>query len=289
MNQGSTVELALAVADAGAFPSLCIPIAHDDIDYYDKIIHILTSFIHSNNSANVILAISLHQLKDPKLLKIVRDYKISHIEIFPSDPATGTLSDFSVTYNDPFVLAGIRYLRNTAKVITRIYSPTESTLTNNFDGLFVKGKESGGRTGEWSVKELWQTQTNMSSECPSFPYGGIGTPTHVKAYIQAGAQAVGVGTLFAACLESPLSNEVKQKMIAITAQDITVLPDTQQNSIVFGQGSSNNSADWNHSCSLADGIHGNGTQGLLYVGHGITDIDRIRTVKETVEYLISDL
>jgi hypothetical protein len=144
MNQGSTVELALAVADAGAFPSLCITADTQDDDYYDKVVYTLTSFIQGNNSSNVILAISRPHLKDPRFLKIVRDYKISHIEIFPS-ATDGTLSDFDTTYNDPYMLAGIRFLRNTAKVITRLYEPTQSPLISNFDSVFVKGKESGLR------------------------------------------------------------------------------------------------------------------------------------------------
>jgi hypothetical protein len=42
----------------------------------------------------------------------------------------------------------------------------------------------------------------------------------------------------------------------------------------------------NRDGSLHTGIYGNGTEGHIYAGYGIQHVDRIRTAKQTVEYLL---
>ena len=291
MNLGSDLKLALAVADAGAFPSLLTNyikdsklIGNDHNELYEK----LREFKKSTGSCNLILGIGSSVLSNLNMLKIINEFQVSHIELFPSNP-NGIIETIDKICSDNMNLAGIKFLKKTAQIITRLYTPTNSNFANQFDAFAIKGKESGGRSGCWSVLELFNNQ-RAQLNIPLYPIGGIGTPEQVKHYIDNGAVAVGIGTLFAACEESPLSKEAKDKIVNSTIKDIVQTPDTNQNVIILGNTIlESQPADWNRSDLLDKGLHGNGETGLMYVGHGINHVDRIRTVKETVEYLVSQL
>ena len=108
--------------------------------------------------------------------------------------------------------------------------------------------------------------------------------------ITQGAAGVGIGTLFAASVESPLSDEAKRKFIATTVQDIVELKDTNQNAIVLGKlpGPIKTGEDWNRGESLQTGIR-TGLTGHIYAGHGVEHVTDILPVKEIVRYLTSEL
>jgi hypothetical protein len=101
---------------------------------------------------------------------------------------------------------------------------------------------------------------------------------------------VGVGTLFAACKESPLSPQAKQKILESSSSDISYLKNSNRNALILGGGNlPQDEQDLNRQASLDQGLHGDGTQGLLYIGTGIDYVTEIRTVKETVDYLVGKL
>ena len=65
----------------------------------------------------------------------------------------------------------------------------------------------------------------------------------------------------------------------------------RQNAILLNSNIKTDGTDnkGNHTDDLIAGIHGNGTQGLIFAGHGIDYVTKIRTVRETIEYLTSEL
>jgi hypothetical protein len=302
MNGASDKRLALAVAEAGGFPSIYVsaawgnikrtpnsPLATRDIDF-DPMYYELLDLIKCKGDANFSVPIAPKYLYYPQFLKMAKDLQISHWDIFPrweSDQVCG-----SELLQDDMIYQGIKYLRKFSHVIGRLGQPTNIPRLSAYSVLAVIGTDNGGGQGTMPVKEIFNKQIAMTPN--TIPHGGIGTPRQVREYIDAGAPAVAVGTVFAACVESPLSMEVKQKMVEssevsqINANDKNA--NVKQNALVFEKSSvTHPDDDSNHSGALYAGINGNGNQGLIMAGHAIKYIDRIRTVKETMEYLTSEL
>lgn len=286
MNGGSDLTLALAVANAGGFPSYWYN------NNVEKLYSDLSEFIRCTGHSNIIVGgISNSTLSQLDILKVLHDLKISHVEILATN-VSGEVMSIDRLFNDPYSIAGIKFLKKTSKILTRIYEPTDSTIATYFDAFCIKGLESAGKTGEYSVSNLFDAQQKISNTC-LIPYGGIGTPGQVKDYINRGAVGVAVGTLFAASLESTLSIESKNKLINASSTDLTRIADTKQNSLLLD----NNFKtllptipnDWNRQDYLNMGLRGNGNEGLMYVGSSVDHIDKIKPIKDIIEYLASEL
>lgn len=295
MNIGSQLELALAVAEAGAFPSLSIT-AHrqnDALDFspmYDG----LKEFIKANGSSDVIVPFGVHYLQYKDFFTIAKELKISHWDLFPrsGNKENARKVCCSELINDSSIYAGLKTLRHYSHVLGRVHNIVSDPKIKVFSGLELKSREGGGGRGSMSGFEFFQQQIN-SLDHNLIPFGGIGSPEQVKHYIKNGAVAVGIGTMFAACVESPVSIEAKQKIVDSSSKDISYLPEIGLNALVFDKDIINHPprdpTDLNRTEDLRSGIYGNATQGLIYVGESIDYVDRIRTVKETVDYLTSDL
>ncbi len=286
MNRGSSLELALAVHEAGAFPSLFL--LPDDPQGKDcsYIVSVLEQFREKTGNLNVVMAVNRQALTNKELVNVLRKYSPSHIELLPSDSDGDTDNVYSFL-NTPIIKLALKSLRVKSKLILRLYKPATTDIASQFDAFYIKGKESAGKTGNWSVKDLFLEQKKLTPSIPVIPLGGVGTPEQVAWYLEQGAAAVGVGTMFAVCAESPLSTSVKEKIVGASSKDLTVLSDTKQNCLVLGDVQS--APDWNRDASLAHGISGNGNLGLVYLGTAVDYATKIRTVKETVDFLCSQL
>jgi hypothetical protein len=282
MNGGSTLDLAIAVYRAGAFPSLFL--ARHNYKESEQQLEIFQKITSGNN---VVIPMTRNELLDESFFKLIHKFAPSHIELFPSD-STGNVDNLDSYFSDVSIVSALKKLRHHSKLILRLYQPANEYIAQHVDAFYIKGLESAGKTGAWSVKDLFLEQKNITPTIPVIPYGGVGTPQQVQWYIEHGAEAVGVGTVFATCIESPLSLEVKQKILKISSEDIVRLTDTQQNCVVLGEIQSQDN-DWNRYHSLKKGMHGDGTQGHIYLGHAVNHIDKIRTVDEAVQYLCSML
>ena len=278
MNGVSDLKLAAAVADAGAMPSLQINRYNNDLTInHDAVDQELNEFVKLTGNSNVVLVAAEEDFLDYEFIKLVRQYKISHVEILGNEIDTSAF-----WYNSQFIL-GLRYLQKTSKIMSRLLSNTSTNM--HPDAFCIKGKESAGFAGSTSVAELFSKQQQISNKAV-IPYGGIGTPAQVKQYIDQGAAGVAVGTLFAATHESCLSHETKLAMCNSSSANITQFKETGQNALVLGSLQSNKK-DWNHSLDLKNGIAGQG--GLIYAGSAIDHVTEIRTVKQVVDYLTQDL
>lgn len=285
MNGCSTLSLALAVESSGAFPSYWfhkhkINEAVHDIEQYKKI---------TGHNHIVIGGISIYDLKNPKILQIILDLEPSHIELTTSD-YLGNLLTFDELSTTKDFLKILDLVRKKIKVLVRLYAPTTSLCVSSIDGFCVKGKESGGKTGDWSVEQLFKQQKQISPDVHLIPYGGIGSPAQVKFYQDLGASIVGVGTLFASSIESPIHEATKLAMVNASSQDLTQFVDTKQNALVLGQATSvsHEYTTWNRYDSLKNGIN-TGIGGHIYAGTSIDYVTKIRSVKEIVQYLTQDI
>ena len=288
MNIGSTVSLAAAVAEAGAFPSLYLYHRHEKFDPADSAYEILKEFTTLNGNGNVLVNISVYDLLDDDFFTLINDFKISHIELWGTTDKHGNLLDFDSVYRDPCVQQAIKKFRSVSKILARIRTPITSQHLSMFDAICVKGLESAGVTGDWPVKKLLLHQKNIYPDQSFIPYGGVGTPEQVKDYMDLGSPAVAVGTLFAMTAESSLSTEAKNSLLQKAKQGPIRTQDTKQNVILFDDRARDidQPHEWNRNQALRQGITGTGQQGLVYAGQAIKQVDSIRTVKETVEYLV---
>jgi len=296
MNGVSDLKLALSVADAGAYPSFMyfntsanvITQKEDQLEYlYESV----RDFKKNIGNTNIVIACNISDLSNKKFIKIVADHKVSHIEIFPSTEKEGEIRTLKDTFDTSIIKSSLKYISRTTKILTRLYFPTNNnSMEKYFHGFLIKGKESGGKTGDWSVEELFKKQTGVC-KIPCIPYGGIGTPHDVKKYISNNAPIVGVGTLFAMSTESNLSMDVKQKLLK---SNISLLKDTKQNTVILtnttpNEIDSSKEKDWNKNDLLIKGLRGDGTSGIVYAGAGLSTIKEIRSVKEIVRFLVSEL
>ena len=277
MNSCSDLDLAIAVQRAGAYPSLYLQ-QHDHRMLQD----LLARFISITGGANVVLPIWPLMLTDADMLDVIIDHGVSHCDLFVAKDNVG-----EACLHDAEIIRSIEKLKTKSKITLRIYQPMAVDCIELIDGFYIKGQESAGRTGDWSVRDLFLAQKETYPDHAVIPMGGIGGPEHVKWYLRNGAAAVGVGTLFAVCCESSITPAVKQRMISATRQDITLLSDTRQNALVFNANSVNQPRDdWNRIQSLLAGVTGKGDQGHVYIGHSIDHVDRLRSAQETVDYLM---
>jgi len=297
MNGGSTLPLALACREAGVFPSLWPdiwnPVTREN--NYDLLNSVLTEYVKSTGTTDLLLGLSIHRIADPIALKIVKSHKISHIEFLEGAPEiesqlnTETQIEFNKKFNVSFLKA--KEILNKTKFIRRTYFPRIDPVSNVYA---LKGSDSAGLNGQkYSTKELFLKQQELTPDAILIPYGGIGTPNQVAEFISLGAEVVAVGTLFAASQESSLPIAVKQKIVNTKQKDLTKIPDTGQNSLLLGNQEEIlqdkvGDYDWNRQQSLNKGLS-TGTHGLLYLGSAVDEVNEIRTVKEIVEYLTSTL
>jgi NAD(P)H-dependent flavin oxidoreductase YrpB (nitropropane dioxygenase family) len=309
MYKGSDVPLALACHQAGIFPSLVIPYMHISANtvlenhsqqqYIDDTDNSLVEFKKGTglNVCDIVLSIDSSQFFNPLILKIVKSHRVSHLEVFPNFSDTSDLwgalqNKFGKNFQSMMNLA-VKSLGN-IKIMERRSSAAKSA---NNTALNIKGSDSGGfNTSEYTTSELFDIQKALTPDAVIIPHGGIGTPSQVADYLTRGATAVAVGTVLAASLESSLSMEAKQKMVSSKKEDLARFPDTNQQALVLGNKefvlsdqSKVTKEDWNRDYSLESGIKSTGDQGHIYAGAAVDTITEIKSVKEIVRYLVSEI
>ena len=284
MNQVSELNLAVAVQAAGAMPTLQIKRYNEDHSLnHDIIDQTLKEYVKQTGTSNLILIASEEDFLDPVFLKLIRDHHVSHIEILSNLPNNG-----SYCYDSRWSMA-MTIARRTAKIIQRC---VDHALDLPWvDAYGAKGSESAGFAGQRTVSEMFDLQQKTVPNKPVIPYGGVGTPEQVRAYLDRGAGAVAVGTLFAVTKESCLSAEAKQAMVAANSQQLTKFKENNQSALILGnkQDVLDDRSTWNRDASLSQGLTGNGTQGHIYAGSAIDYVTEIKSVQEVVDYLTSGL
>ena len=297
MNRVSTLPLALACWDAGIFPSLMIPFQQDDFqtamspeDRRDAINQTLSEFKKITGDCDVVVGLSYGELDDATTMKLIVDHQVSHVELFSTVDQTRFYHPMRDKYQklyEPWfakklkTYSSIRFMERCRQLNSS--TPSTAICLHGSDG-------AGGTNTEFTTQQMFDQQRQLTPDAVVIPYGGVGTPEQVAYYLGAGAAAVAVGTLFAASQESPLSEATKHAMISASANTVLRMPDSNQNMLPLGALTdiidSKRQSGANRDGSLHAGIYGDGNAGHIYAGHGIQRVDRIRTVKETVEYLL---
>jgi NAD(P)H-dependent flavin oxidoreductase YrpB (nitropropane dioxygenase family) len=246
-------------------------------------------FKKTTGKCDVVLGLSYSELDDAATMQLIVDHQVSHVELFSTVDQTRFYhpmrDKYQKLYDSWFAKklkthSSIRFMERSRQLNSS--TPGTAICLHGSDG-------AGGNNTEMTTRQMFDQQRQLTPDAVVIPYGGVGTPEQVAYYLGAGADAVAVGTLFAACAESPLSEATKQAMISASVDRVVRMPDSNQNMLPLGTLNdiveSKSQSGANRDGSLHAGIYGNGTAGHIYSGHGIQHVDCIRTVKQTVEYL----
>lgn len=289
MNKVSNLALACAVRKAGAVPSISVfnyvnPPKFDIEQFRQDIEHYCRQF----GDGNIIISLDSKMLAQPDILKVIVSNNIKAVE-YLHEPSV------SDDVRDSCKLA-LKALKNSGTLIffkLLLGNEINNATLLHFDGIIFKGAEGAGRVNQNSIT-LEQALEKYLVDLPGkilIPSGGIGTGTQVKDYIDCGASAVGVGTLFAACQESPISAKTKQAMIKATHNNINPIERSSQlgiecqNALVFSKFDKD---DDNNTKGLIAGIK-NPTQGHVFAGHAIDNVTEILPAHTIVQRLADNL
>lgn len=282
MNQVSDLRLAIASYEAGIIPSLVI--THNRPGGINLVEKQLDEFSKHTGNCNLILALP-PKFFTSDIIELVLKYKVSHIEL---------LENIESKHIAPILLLkkfGI-------KVILKMVYFSKETLTIGgtnqdaiplFDAIDIKSSDGASRVFDTN-ETLIQRYKKIRLKYPKMPIivtGGISTSAEIKQYLDAGAAAVGLGTVFALSEESCISHEKKLSLINMSYGDVTKVKagPMYQNAIVF---TPTPDTDYNNSVGLVVG-RDSADKGLIFVGKGIDNVNAIKPVAQIVEELTKDV
>jgi hypothetical protein len=125
----------------------------------------------------------------------------------------------------------------------------------------------------------------LNPDLPIIVTGGISTSAEIRQYLDAGAVAVGLGTVFALSEESCINYEKKLAMLEKSFADVQNIGVGKQNAIIF---TPIPDKDSNHTAGLLIG-RDSSSKGLLFAGRAIDNISSIKSVATIVKELTVDL
>lgn len=298
MNQVSDVNLAVACSRAGILPSLTIFNYYIDKAVVDvpALVNDLTNYNTLTNSSPLLLSISVDVLVQDELYKIINDFNIKAFEIVSDTPGEQELSiERDIIRNkriDELKSKGCVVFAKSLGLGPNNYPlkgpAIDPTLFKSYrvNGYILKSNAGAGRIAK-SALPIMESIGQFRKSLPESVLiinGGVGNAQQVKECLDAGANAVGLGTIFAASEESNLSHEAKLKMIGSTAYDLKILnTQANQQALIFSDVKPD---DFNSTNSLILGKT-TGTQGHLFAGAGINDITSIKSVAQIVSELTS--
>lgn len=287
MNKGSTVELAIAVHQAGGYPSLCSWTYNGRSELMQRD---LDRFVEATGSNCIHLSFELHEYTNAEVYDIVKSHMIPTIEIIYGDKNT-----FRLTSTEEELTADVIQLLQPIKALgTRVFKRIYDNVSQDMmdlhllDGFCIKGSESAGFTGHVPVKQLFIQQKQMTPGAMLIPYGGVGTAEQVKEYMDLGAETVAVGTVLALSEESPLSTETKLAALQKQSADLKQFPhvvgnvERKQNALQFEPYKGPDDA--NGTMGLLRGMRGK-SDGHVYLGQGINHVTEIQSCKQIIQRL----
>jgi NAD(P)H-dependent flavin oxidoreductase YrpB (nitropropane dioxygenase family) len=288
MNQVSDANLAIAVREAGALPSISIfnYADHDNNVDYSILEEEISKYIDATGSALLVLSVDPTVI-DIKFIELLQKHSITHMELIPNYEYIRKPWLRSVLEHNLLKIQALG-----TKIILKVVAYPEDiqywSVWNNksVDMMCVKGPLGAGRVTTNNVDLVELTKQATTLGIPVIAVGGVSTSEQVKMLLEAGAVAVSAGTLLAASIESCLSIEAKQKLVSASYNDISQLAtiDLSQNALVITDVDPTDTV--NNSKGLIHGVT-TGTNGHIFAGKGIDSITQIDTVKNIIERLFT--
>lgn len=291
MNRGSTVELAVAVHQAGGYPSLCSWTynGHSQAMQQD-----LDRFVKLTDSNRIHLSFELNEFDHQIVHDLVRSHGIPTVEII-----YGKTNTFRPTDSDSELeMALLRLLgplkEQGTKIFKRVYDTVDQDTMDRhlLDGFCIKGVESAGFSSYTPVKETFLKQRKLTPGAMLIPYGGVGTADQVQDYIKLGAEMVAVGTVLALSAESTMATETKLAAVQKQSQDLVQSAhdfggvERKQSALKFGHYSGPDDA--NGTVGLVRGLNGK-KDSHVYLGHGIDYVNEILSCEQIIQRLVEKI
>lgn len=284
MNKVSDLKLAVACTKAGIMPSLSAYNYYYIKDLNHRYVALMTDigkFKSIFNHANIMLSIGDSELTDSKLIDSFVSAGIKNIELAP---------DFSVLNHEKWpefskIITELKH-KNVNVFLKCLVSEVVPNLDfGDITGVVVKGQDAAGRFDTRNIS-LVDAVKEIKRNYPLLviPAGGVSTAQQLAELVDAGAVAVGFGTIFAASEESCVSYETKLKMIGSSQKDLKVLPQGElQKGLIF----SKIEGEWdsNNTKSLKAGI-ASPTQGHIFASKAIETVTEILPVQTIVDKLV---
>ena len=272
MNKVSDAKLALAAHAAGIIPSL--------VASFSALSETAVELEKFNNGAgnftDLILAVSPAQLS-PELIDVILTYNVTHLQLI----------DGKATNTEKLALYNLKK-KNIKIIVKRLSTATRGVeYLHLVDAIDIKGPEGASRVVNDGVplsSRLSQLQM-LNPDLPIIVTGGISTSAEIRQYLDAGAVAVGLGTVFALSEESCINYEKKLAMLEKSFADVRNIGVNKQNAIIF---SPIPDKDSNHTAGLLIG-RDSSSKGLLFAGKAIDNISSIKSVATIVKELTVDL
>jgi len=282
MNQVSDVDLAIAVAKSGGFPSLSLfnYIENDrlDVESLDKD---LDKFIITIKNSSIICSMPSRWLTTNRsLVDVLIKHKISHFELLARPLSLRQRLD---TYK---ILTELKraHLRGVLLKVPDLSENISSHL-KFIDAIVVKSADGAGRLGNTgSTLDILKQVADKYADVMCIPCGGVYIKSQVDLLLANGALAVGVGTPFALSEESCIPTHTKHQMIqnnnVKNMQGVV-----NQNAIIFDK--IDQPDDCNNTRSLKVGI-ATGQHGHVFSGAAIKSITTIESVQKIMMRLTHD-
>ena len=271
MNGVSDLPLAMACYSAGIVPSL-IPYNYKSF----KEFFVDLSTYKNTTKGDIIVALRLDEVVDVRLHDKLMTSGITHIELL--EFTESNLTDDTVKKITLMRDSGI-------KIILKILTKDEiAPFVNYIDCVTIKGPEAAGRSEDIDLISEIKAIRLQYPDLKIIASGGIKNNADIQKYLSAGADAVGIGTLFAMSKESSVPDAVKVKLLQSNSSDIRRLKTgAQQRAIVFGEHADD---DFNNTQGLYSGLR-TGKSGHVFVGNALDSITDIVSVQEIVDHLLS--
>lgn len=274
MNKVSEINLAVAVHEAGAVPSISfVHGGHLDINFFKKTL--LDFKDRTSGSTKIILSFSWEDILRQDIVDFLLNQNFKFIEIFHR-PINDALWPVMTMHLDFLKKQGIYVIAKTLKAITKV----------DYDIVILKGSEGAGRTLQDSgtLEENFNIYKKEKPNTKVIPSGGIYSKEQVNYYMAKGAEAIGIGTLFALSEESCVSIETKKEILKTNSEMIQLQGKHNHRGIVFSQIDND---DDNNTQALIKGIS-SPNEGMLFTGNGIDFIKSIKPVKEIILELMGE-
>jgi NAD(P)H-dependent flavin oxidoreductase YrpB (nitropropane dioxygenase family) len=288
MNKVSTVKLALAVKKAGCFPSLVAfnhlvidPVTMKSTNDASLLGKAMEAYcLHAGDSDFILGVSSALLLKWTNAMDMIYRYKPAYVELYDTD---GFL-------NPDFYTVIKKLQDNGTKVLLKVLSATElmkyTKMLAAIDGLIIKGPLAAGRVSQHNIDLIEDVKTlrTYRNDWVIIAQGGVHDSAGIKELLNAGADAVSMGTVFALSEESAISLETKQKMLEASYADTVKIGEANQNGLVFSK--TENDVE-NNTIGLAKGVR-TGKEGHIFTGAAIDHITEIKPVSQIVADLTLD-
>ena len=269
MNGVSDVNLALACNSAGIVPSL-IPYNYKNFkEFFTE----LASYKNATQG-DIIVAIRFDEVVDVRLHGKLMTSGITHIELL--EFTESNLTDDNINKIKSVQDSGI-------KIILKILTHNDiAPFVDIIDAVTIKGPEAAGRSEDVDLISEIKDIRLQYPDLKIIASGGIKNNEDIQKYISAGADAVGIGTLFAMSKESSILNTVKNKLLQSNSSDIRRLKmGARQRAVIFDE---HDNDDFNNTQGLYSGL-ATANSGHVFVGNAIDTITEIKSVQEIVNYL----